>query len=144
MDRRYATFLMIMMIVCPGLFSCSKPKEGKVAVTEQQFFIRQDSDHAYVVDARGKIQNIGDADVKRIVLTGYCRSCDDALAPGRWMGAGKDRTSDQKAVISYLSVGEEAAFEFKGVAFIYQFRPEPPDRMPDAMEVVVESFETVR
>ncbi|RJP37688.1 MAG: hypothetical protein C4548_14020 [Desulfobacteraceae bacterium] len=133
-----------MAIVFLSVLSCGKPKEGKVIITEQEFFLRQDSSHAYVVDARGKVQNVGDVDVRRIVLTGYCRSCDDALAPGRWMGAGEDRTSDQKAVVGYLSVGEKAEFTFKGVAFIYQLVPEPPAQMPDTMEIIVESFETVR
>lgn len=144
MNRRYGIIILIILIVVPGLFGCSKPPEGKVIITEQQFFIRRDSSYAYVVDARGKIQNVGDVDVKRIVVTGYCRSCDDALAPGRWMGTGGERTADQKAVISYLSVGEQAEFAFKGVAFFYNRVPEPPAKMPGVMEVVIESFETVR
>lgn len=133
-----------MMMAFSGLPACGKPKEGKVIVTEQQFFIRQDSSHAYVVDARGKVRNIGDVDVKRIVVTGECSSCGEALAPGRWMGPGDERTSDQTAVIDYLSVGEQGDFEFRGVAFIYQLVPEPPEAMPEVMNIVIESFETVQ
>lgn len=143
MGRRYGLLLLMATVGFLCLFACEKPKEGKVMVTEQKFFIRQDSSHAYVVDARGKVQNIGDVDVKRIVVTGECMGCDEALAPGRWMGPGDERTTDQKAVINYLSIGDQADFEFRGVAFIYQLAPEPPTEMPDGMQVVIESFETV-
>ncbi len=142
MNHRYCLFLLIIMGSL-SLLACEKSKEGKVMVTEQEFFLRQDSSHAYVVDARGKVQNIGDADVKRVVLTGECMSCDEALAPGRWMGPGEERTEDQKDMINYLSVGEKADFEFRGVAFIYQLVPEPPTEIPDGLQVIIESFETV-
>ena len=142
-NYRYSLFLLIMAGLL-SLLACEKPKEGKVIITEQEFLVRQDSSHAYVVDAKGKVQNIGEVDVKRVVLTGECMGCGDALAPGRWMGPGEERTANQKAIISYLSVGEQANFEFKGVAFIYQLEPEPPTELPDGMQVVIETFDTVQ
>ena len=57
--------LFIAILVAGGVFffSCSKPKEGKVEVTEQEFILRQDNENAYVMDARGKVKNIGEVDV---------------------------------------------------------------------------------
>lgn len=140
--RRYL-LLMIAGIVFLSLLSCDKPKEGKVIITEQEFFLRQDNANAYVVDARGKVQNIGDVDVKRIILSGKCLGCQDEMIPGHWMGPGEERTANQKAVINYLSMGDQADFEFRDVAFIYQLVPEPPAELPDGLQVIVESFETV-
>jgi hypothetical protein len=135
--------ILFLFIFALMLFSCSKPKEGKVVVTVQEFFIRQDSPNAYVMDAKGKIKNVGEADVKNVVVTGLCPSCGDALAPGRWMGPGKDKTPDQKDVISYIPVGQEEEFAFRGVAFIYNLVAEEPKEKPEKMEVVIESFEVV-
>jgi hypothetical protein len=135
--------MTILFIAALMLFSCSKPKEGKVVVTEQEFIIRQDSPNAYVMDAKGKVKNIGEVDVKNVVVTGLCPSCGEALAPGRWMGPGQDKTSDQKDIINFIPVGQEEEFAFRGVAFIYNLVAEEPKEKPEKMEVVIESFEVV-
>ena len=136
--------LIGLLLIVPLLFSCSKPKEGKVEVTSQEFFIRQDNPHAYVMDAKGKIKNVGEVDVKNVVVTGYCRSCVQTLAPGRWFVSGTEKTPDQKDTINYLSVGQEAEFSFRGVAFIYNTTAEEPKERPQQLEVEIESFETVK
>lgn len=133
----------VLLIAGSLIFSCSKPEEGKVAVTEQEFIIRQDNPHAFVMDAKGTIKNIGEAAVKNVVVTGYCRSCGDALSPGRWMASGEEKTSEQKDIINYLASGQESEFHVKGLAFIYNTVAEEPKEKPQHMEVVVESFETV-
>jgi hypothetical protein len=144
--RNKSRFMMVIsLLILAGsiFFSCSKPKEGKVEVTEQAFSIRRDSPNAYVMDAKGKVKNVGEVDVKNVVVTGLCPSCGDALAPGRWMGPGQDKTPDQKGVINYIPVGQEQEFSFRGVAFIYNTVPEEPKEKPAVMKVVVESFEVV-
>ncbi|MCU0597736.1 MAG: hypothetical protein MUE70_00580 [Desulfobacterales bacterium] len=140
---RRVTLTAILMMAVLIFFSCSKPKEGKVVVTEQEFLIRQDNPNAYVVDAKGKVRNVGEVDVKNVVVTGSCPSCIDAIIPGKWMGAGKDKTQDQKDVISFIPVGQEEEFTFRGVAFIYNTVAEEPKEKPEKMEVVIESFEVV-
>lgn len=134
----------MLVLVASLINSCSKPKEGKVMVTEQVFSIRKDNPNAYVMDAKGKVKNIGEVDLKNVVVTGLCPSCGDTLAPGRWMGPGQDKTPDQKDTISYIPVGQEQEFSFRGVAFIYNTVAEEPKVKPEKMEVVVESFETVQ
>jgi len=141
---RFLIYISLLILAVLILFSCSKPKEGKVVVTEQAFSIRKDSPSAYVIDAKGKIKNVGKVDVKNVVVTGSCPSCGEALAPGRWMGPGQEKTPDQKAVINYIPAGQEAEFSLRGVAFIYNTVPEEPKEKPEKMEVVVESFETVK
>jgi hypothetical protein len=142
-SSRFIVPMTIFIIAFSMLFSCGKPKEGKIEVTEQTFSIRKDSPNAYVMDAKGKVRNVGEVDVKNVVVTGSCPSCDEALAPGRWMGPGQDKTPDQKCVINYIPAGQEQEFSFKGVAFIYNLVPEEPQKKPEIMKVVVESFEVV-
>jgi len=132
-------FLLSVLVI----FSCGQKKEGKVIVTESEFVVRQDSEYAYVIDARGKVKNVGMVDVKNLVVTGYCRSCGELVNPGNWFVSEYEKTSDQKDIISYLSVDAEEEFSFRGVAFIYNKVPEQPETIPEVMEVVVESFEVV-
>ena len=139
---RILLFIFFLLIAVSFFFACSKPKEGEVEVSEQVFSIRKDNPNSYVVDAKGKVKNVGEVDVKNVVVTGVCPSCGEALAPGRWMGPGQDKTPDQKCVINYIPVGQEHEFSFQGVAFIYNTVPEEPREKPEAMKVVVESFET--
>ncbi len=138
-----ASTLMLAVIMSIGLFSCSeKKKEGKVIVTESKFALRQDSEKAYVIDATGKVKNVGDVDVKNVVVTGFCRSCIEMIKPGYWFVSGANKTPEQKYTIPYLAVGEEKEFNFKEVAFMYNTVSEKPKSMPDKLEAVVESFET--
>lgn len=139
----YVIISFFLMAACFCLLSCSEKKEGRVIVTESEFIVRQDSENAYVIDARGKVKNVGEVDVKNIVVTGYCRSCGELINPGNWFVSEYEKTPDQKDRISYLSVDAEEDFSFRGVAFIYNTVPEKPETIPEKMEVVVASFEPV-
>ncbi|PIP39004.1 MAG: hypothetical protein COX19_09565 [Desulfobacterales bacterium CG23_combo_of_CG06-09_8_20_14_all_51_8] len=139
----FAVVLCGVVMSCLLMVSCGEKKQGKVIVTEQEFVLRRDSDKAYVMDARGKVKNVGQADVKNVVVTGYCRSCGELINPGNWFVSDIEKTPDQKDTINYLPVNAEEEFSFKGVAFIYNMVPEEPAAIPEKMEVVVESFESV-
>jgi len=82
--NRIAVASSIILIVCLCFVSCTEKKEGKVIVTEQEFSIRQDAEYNWVIDAKGKIRNVGEVDVKKIVVTGYCRSCGEVFTAGVW------------------------------------------------------------
>jgi len=139
-------FVIIASFILAASFiflSCSEKKEGKVIVTESEFVVRQDNEKAFVIDAKGKIKNVGDVDVKQVVVTGYCRSCGELINPGNWFVSEYEKTPDQKDTISYLTVDAEEEFSFRGVAFIYNMVAEMPETVPENMEIVIESFETV-
>jgi len=140
---RLAAIVSCLLIVAFCLFACEKKKEGKVIVTEKEFVIRQETDHSFIIDASGKVKNVGDVDVKKVVVTGYCRSCGDLMMAGKWFISNTEKTAEQKDTISYLTAGDEETFNFKEVAFVYgQPGIEKPEK-PDNLEIVIESFETV-
>jgi hypothetical protein len=142
---RIAAVTLFLIIICLCFVSCAEKKEGKVIITEQEFSVRQDAEFNWVIDARGKIRNVGDVDVKNVVVTGYCRTCTKVLVAGAWTipDYGKDSTREQLDVISYLTAGDEEDFSFKEVAFYFQQSGKSPEGMPDNLEVVIESFEVV-
>jgi len=133
-------FLSLTLIFC--LASCEKKKQGELIVTEQEFVLRQDKEHSYIIDARGKIRNVGDVDVRRVVITGYCRSCSEVWVVGQWLESVAEKMAEQKDLIGYLAVGEEAEFSFKQVANMYHQGDIAPE-MPEKLEIVIESFESV-
>lgn len=139
--RLLVFFCVLFVVFCSS--SCEKKKEGKVIITEQEFVLRQDTDHSFVVDARGKVKNVGDVDVKKVVVTGYCRSCGEVILPDRWFVSNTEKTTDQQDIISYVAAGVEEEVNFREVAFYYgQVGIERPE-MPEHLEFVIESFETV-
>jgi hypothetical protein len=141
--RLIILLLIALMAFC--LTSCAEKKEGKVIVTEQEFSIRQDAEYNWVIDAKGKIRNVGDVDVKKVVVTGYCRSCSEIWSAGMWLKSDSiEKSPEQQDIISYLTAGDEEAFSFKEVAFFFRpGGPGPEGVMPDNLEIVIESFETV-
>ncbi len=142
--HRLVILLCGILMSCLCFVACSEKKEGKVIITDSEFMVRADSKNAYVIDAKGKVRNVGDVDVKNLVITGYCRSCGELINPGNWFVSDIEKTPDQKATIPYLAAGAEEDFSFKGVAFIYNTVPDKPETIPEKMEVVIESFETVQ
>jgi len=142
--KKTAIMVCFLMAVCLCLLACGgEKKEGKVIVTESEFSVRRDGEKAFVIDARGKVRNVGDVDVKNVLVTGYCRSCIEMIKPGHWFISGAEKTEAQKDLLSYITVGAEEEFSFEEVAFIYNMVDEAPESMPEEMEVVVKSFEVV-
>jgi hypothetical protein len=138
------TCCLLMVVVF--LVSCAKEKkQGQVIITEQEFTIRQDSDINWVIDAKGKVKNVGDVDVKNVVITGYCRSCTKVLNAGIWTISDYEKNSDRDQIdtISYLTAGDEDEFSFKEVAFYFHQSGLSPENLPENLEVVIESFEPV-
>ena len=127
------------------LVSCGKKKkQGKVIISEQEFVLRQDKENQYTVDAKGKIRNVGEVDVKKVVVTGYCRSCSELWIVGQWViSSDVEKMPNQKDIISYLAVGSEESFSFQEVADLLLTADQKPPEMPEKLEVVIESFETV-
>ena len=139
--RRMAIIFLIAM-TSTVLLHCSRPKKGKVAIVSQKFSIRQDTKISWEVDAKGKVKNVGDAPVKNVVVTGYCKSCGEVFTNREWYVSNYEKMPDQKAVIKYLPPGGEADFSFTGVAFMPDQSGKGPDKLPDALECKVVSFET--
>lgn len=139
----FRNFLIISlaMILVLSLLSCEKEKHAEVIITEQEFVLRRDKEHSYVVDAKGKIRNVGEVDIKNVVVTGDCPSCSDVWVVDQWLVSVAEKMPDQKAVIRYLAVGEEAIFSFKELANMYRQSGDDPE-LPDQLNIVVESFET--
>ena len=146
MKRYCRRFTVLCAVLCLSvcMVSCEKKKqEGKVVVSAQEFVLRQDKENSYIIDAKGKIKNVGEVDLKNVVVTGECRSCSEIWAIGIWTISGTEKWPYQKDTISYLPAGKEAEFQFKSVADFASRPGEPPPAKPEKLEVVVESFETV-
>ena len=108
------SIFVIITILCLSIVSCEKQKtQGKVIITEQEFILTKDRENSFTIEAKGKIKNVGKVDVKRVVVTGYCRSCGEEWIPGRWFVSNIEKTPGQKDIISYLAVGGEESFSFK-------------------------------
>ncbi|MCU0597735.1 MAG: hypothetical protein MUE70_00575 [Desulfobacterales bacterium] len=140
-QQRLLFFCLSLVLLLTA--ACEKPKEGKVVVSEQEFAIRQDAPNSWVIDAKGKVKNVGGADVKNVEVTGYCRSCGEVFTMGSWYVSEYDKTPEQKDVIRYLPAGAQEDFSFTGVAFMPDQSGKGPDQLPDNLECEIVSFETV-
>ena len=138
--QKYTLWLLFSGVL---LLACSGPKESKVLITDQEFSIRQDSDNSWVIDAKGKVKNVGQLDVKNVVVTGYCKSCSKVFSRGRWFVSKYEKMPDQKDTIVYLPVGADKKFSFKGIAFMMEKNGKAPSKMPVGLECEIVSFETV-
>jgi hypothetical protein len=123
--------------------SCEKPKEAKLVVSESEFVLNKLSEFSYCIDAKGKIKNIGEVDVKKVLVTGYCNSCFNGLNPGKWTISERERAPEEVDLINYICVGGEAEFSFSDVAVIYNTVPEPPKEIPEKLGISIVSFEVV-
>lgn len=138
-------FLSCMFLVC--LFACNNAEKketiGRTIISDVEYNIRQTHENSYVLDARGKIRNVGEVDLKNVVITGYCKSCILEFTSQHWFTSDCDKTENQKDAISYLPVGAEEEFSFEEIAFYFTHVQTPPEKMPEEIEVVVESFDPV-
>ncbi len=135
---------VIITILCLSNVSCEKQKtQGKVIITEQEFILTKDRKNSYTIEARGKIKNVGKVDVKRVIVTGYCRSCGEEWIPGRWFVSNIEKAPEQKDIIGYLAVGREESFSFKEIADLLLTTGQEAPELPDNLEIVIESFDTV-
>ena len=127
------------------LTSCEKKKkEGKLIISQQEFSLRKDTKNTFTIDAKGKIKNVGDVDVKGVVVTGYCRSCGDRFGVGQWQTSPDiAKVPKQMDTISYIAAGAEESFEFTEVADYLLVAGQEKPEMPDLLEVVIESFESL-
>jgi len=132
-----------IVIVC--LVSCEKEKkQAKLIITEQKFTLRQDTENTFTIDAKGKLRKVGDVDVKRVVVTGYCRSCTGLWGVGQWQTSPDiDKMPQQMDTISYIPAGAEESFNFTEVADYLLVAGQKTPEMPEELEIVIESFETV-
>jgi hypothetical protein len=135
---------MILFVSALLLISCAEKKEGKLQVTEEAFTIRQDKENSWVIDARGRIKNVGEVDVKNVVVTGRCTSCGEAVINGRWFVSDYEKMEHQKDTISYLVPGAEEEFSFQEVAFMTGFDTEAATQKPEGLKIEILSYETVQ
>lgn len=144
--HRLVAVAFCMVIISLFLVSCEKKKavkEGKLVVTEKEFVAQQDSEYTWSINAAGKIKNVGEVDVKKVVITGYCRSCSERMIIGQWYVTEMEKIPEQKDIISYLAVGDEREFRFKGIAYSYIQPGIKLEKLPENLEISIESFEIV-
>lgn len=134
--------LMIILSVC--LFSCEKPKQGKVVVSENKFYIERVTETGFELCAKGKVKNIGEVDVKNVAVTGNCLSCTEVYKyDGSWVNPpDTGKSAEQQPVVDYIHIGEEKEFIIKNIAYAPTPRDQSPKDIPEKLEVVVVSFET--
>jgi len=140
---RFVSLIISLILLIACLDSCHEKKQGKLAVTEKNFSFTKDGKFSYTLDVTGKIKNVGDVAVKNIIVTGYCRSCKEVMVSNTWYVTQVVKRTEQEAPISYLGPGEEKDYHFSGIAYYYSQSSEPPQGLPEKLEVVVESFETM-
>ena len=167
----YSRWIIIScsLLICAFYITACEKKptvEGKLEVTEKEYILSQFSDNGWSIDAKGKIKNIGEVDVKRVVVTGECKSCIDVWVPAKWfkysqnadivsseqedvvdkIGHGEEDDSmfDQKDIISYISVSNEESFSFKEFAYFYTQSPDQKPELPpeEELDIIIESFLT--
>ena len=136
---------VLMLSLCLfSIYSCEKKKEGKVVVTETEYYMDMDTKHTFSLNAKGKIRNIGEVDIRNVVVTGDCKSCGEVIIGGEWfVTRGIEKRDEYKSVIPYLAVGAEADFNFQGIAFYYIKDNMPAESIPEQIEVYIKSFESV-
>lgn len=136
--------ILIPLILCLCLISCQKKEEGEVIVTKTEYYMVMDSNYSLSLNAKGKIRNISEVDVRNVVVTGDCKSCGEVLMSGQWfITRHEEKRDDQKSVIPYLVAGAEANFDFQGIAYYYLKDEKKPENIPEQLDVYIQSFESV-
>jgi len=145
-NRTFVLIILCLLFMSLFFVACEKEKkQGKLVVSEQEFVLRQDTNNTFTIDAKGKIKNVGDVDVKNVLVTGYCRSCTGAWGVGQWQASPDiDRMPQQTDNINYIAAGGEESFSFTEVADYLLTADRKKPELPQKLEVVIESFETVQ
>jgi hypothetical protein len=135
--------LLIILSVC--LFSCEKPKQGKVIVSEYDLFIERVTKSGFELCARGKVKNVGEVDVKNVAVTGNCLECGEVYKyDGSWIiSPDMKKSVEQQPVINFIPMGKEESFLIKNIAYAPVKLEQLPKEIPEKIEVIVVSFETV-
>lgn len=143
--RRFVIFIFCLIVSVSFLTSCEKKKkEGKLIVSKHAFSARQDTENTFTIDCKGVIKNVGDVDVKGVVVTAFCRSCNDRWGVGNWQTSSDiARMPQQMDTISYIAAGAEEPFEFTEVADYLLTDGETKPGLPEKLEVVIQSFDVV-
>lgn len=143
---RVSAVILFLLGAALCLYGCAgEQKKAELEVVDSEFSIRNESGHNYVVDAKGVIRNAGQADVRDIEVTGYCRTCDERIIDGQWFVSDYEKMEHQKDVIGYLPAGGQEAFEFKEVAFYSVDKSKKePESLPEDLEISIESYEVVK
>jgi len=165
-NLRIAILAGCLLICFFWCVACEKKKEGELEVTQKTYHLTQFSDNGWSIDATGMVKNIGEVDVKRVVVTGVCKSCIEVWTPQKWFsysqnedivsseqkdvvetigsGLAEDSSFDQKDIIGYIATGEEQPFSFKEFAYFYTQSPNQKPEMPpeEELDIIIESFET--
>jgi hypothetical protein len=134
--------LLMALSLC--LFSCEKPKQGKVIVSERDFYVKRVTATGFELCAKGKVKNVGEVDVKKVAVTANCLSCSEIIHyDGRWTHSpDMEKTAEQQPVINYIPIGAEEEFTIENIAYSGSSSKQPPENIPEKLEVIVVSFET--
>ncbi|MBS3732936.1 MAG: hypothetical protein KGY42_08520 [Desulfobacterales bacterium] len=145
-NARFLAVIFLGGIMALCLYGCAgEQKKAELEVADSEFSIRKEAEYMYVVDAKGVIRNLGPADVKRVEVTGYCRSCREEIIDSQWYISDYEKMEHQKDVISYLSAGSKSDFDFTEVAFYSANRSKKaPEKLPEDLEISIESYEVVQ
>jgi len=145
MTRFVSIAAAAFMLMAVGMFSLTgcggDPPEPQLLIANESFSIAMATERQYSVKATGTVRNVGDVDVRDLVVTGGCPSCSPTYRPGQWYLSEREKTDEEKAVIRYLGAGEQVDFEILGVAYFPTGGGEGPDELPDEMEIYVMSYE---
>ena len=142
-DRTIVICCLVMALsLC--LFACEKQKQGKVIVSEHDFYIKKVTETGFELCATGKVKNVGEVDVKKVVVTANCLSCTEIIHyDGRWIHSPDiEKTAEQQPVINYIPIGAEEEFTIETIAYGGNSSKQPPENIPEQLEVIVVSFET--
>lgn len=131
------------MVLSVSLFSCEKPKQAKVVVSEYNFYIEQVTNTGFQLCAKGKVKNVGEVDVKNVAVTGNCLSCANLfIYDGSWVNPpDTGKSAEQQPVIDFIPIGKEKEFIIKNIAYALTQKNQSPKELPKKLEVVVVSFE---
>jgi DNA-directed RNA polymerase subunit N (RpoN/RPB10) len=123
------------MVLSVRLFSCEKPKQGKVIVSEYDFYTERVTKTGFELCAKGKVKNVGEVDVKTVAITGNCLSCIDVYKyDGSWINPpDTGKSAEQQPVISYIPIGEEKEFIIKNIAYAPTQLNQLPKEIPEKL-----------